>query len=125
MNREIKFRGLYNGTWVYGNLIQGTIDGRKFCQIEKSDSNDFNSWEVDPDSVGQFIDREDCEGVDMYEGDIVRSQGHFTYTIEWNDRNSSFMAKSLVGGAYYTMDSVNVQGALIIGNICETPKLVS
>ena len=33
MNREIKYRGLTNnGTWVYGNLIQGKNGDATFAQ---------------------------------------------------------------------------------------------
>jgi hypothetical protein len=87
--RDIKFRGLYKGQWVYGNLIQGLYEGVPFTQIEHSDSNDFQKWEVDPETVGQYTGFKDKCDNPIYEGNVV-SDGKLIYTIEWNQQNTAF-----------------------------------
>ena len=73
--------------------------------------------------IMQFIDREDSEGVDMYEGDIIRNNG-FEYLIVWDDRTSAYRAKSISNGSLWTMNSANIGLALIVGNMYQNPNLL-
>jgi uncharacterized phage protein (TIGR01671 family) len=118
--RKIKFRGKtkYSDnskeTWIYGDLVQ--IINR----IKIFDS--VFSWDVRPETVGQFTGLSDKKGDEIYEGDVVKwidsSRRERIDFVEWKNGGMILRNGKYAVGVYLFNDLE------IIGNIHDNPELL-
>ena len=120
--REIKFRGLnrrndqrWSG-WHYGDLW---IERSGVC---------VGSYEVDPETVGQFTGLKDHKGHEIYEGDIVRFK--LPPMVLTNEKTAvgavvyeygQFLV--IIHAMRFTIFSV-INDCTVIGNIHDNPELL-
>lgn len=78
MKREIKFKAkrLDGKGWVEGSLIKSTtgIKERAYIVDNFSSMSDYSVIGIDPSTVCQYTGLKDCEGNEIWEGDIVERE---------------------------------------------------
>jgi uncharacterized phage protein (TIGR01671 family) len=123
--REILFRAKRkdNGEWVYGDLLQN-IDRYKIREREKDITRIAKSYEVIPETIGQYTGLKDKNGKMIFEGDIVT--GLFNHTdiighiVYGSDATFFIERKGLYGiGLNNAEDWLEV-----VGNIHDNKKLL-
>ena len=98
---DIKFKAkrLDNGEWVKGDLVHSTsYVGISYSSDEFSDVPIVHR--VDPSTVCQFTGLKDCEGKEVWDHDLLQSQGTGEiYEVSWSQREGCFIVKESVSGA--------------------------
>ena len=117
MQREIKFRGLGENGWVYGDLFRAWAVGGIHPRIHWTEGVTSYNQGVKPETVGEFTGLKD-----FFEGDIILNnrsqQGGIIYMAGdgcWRVWNAHFTTTKTLFS--YIEDSV------VIGNIHENSEL--
>lgn len=128
--REILFRGKRkdNGEWLKGDLLQN-VDCLKIREQEKCIKQITRSFEVIPETVGQYTCLTDNNGKKIFEGDIIQFDyvgknlgvnGIETVIFE----NGKFGVKWGTHRDFVCLDGFANTTLEIIGNIHDTPRIV-
>jgi hypothetical protein len=80
----------------------------------------FSGVEVTPETVGQYVPREN-EKSPLYVGDIITDEIGVRYVVRYDDRYTAFVLCDFESSAYMYED---VEVSKIIGNIHDNPALL-
>lgn len=136
MQRIIKFRGkrVDNGEWVYGSLIDECyilqyIDlAESWTPLTSDHKVTCRAYAVDPKTIGQFTGLKDKSGNEIYEGDIMLSDGGITIMACFSSDNPAltmgWYLKNFSGfSCMFTPSTGN--HCEVIGNIHDNPELLN
>ena len=155
--REITFRGKANdqynartGEWIYGQLLvrpvnEGGMDKYFICETGHRFIRCLNkapcTYEVDPETVGQYTGLTDKNGKRIFEGDIIKTHYANTPKADFIEQvafhNGRFcgmyehdkmkMWASLADGIKHIPQdkTVYVEWCEVIGNIHDNPELIA
>lgn len=132
--RTIKFRARRkNGKWVVGNFINHfstyfKTEERHSIFLPKPENDNGGYWveDIDPETVGQFTGLYDCDGKEIYEGDILRfgNSQSGVCEVKWDESIAAFCI------LFYFEDEIGSRPLggrvefAIIGNIHDNPELL-
>lgn len=122
MYRKILFRGksIANGKWLYGNI-----------QIPEPPFDKYFMWDdgwqtqVDPNTVGQYTGLKDCNGKEIFEGDIVTIGNNLKAIVIWF--NGSFRFQNEFSSKVTYFDDIGVimrdYDVCVAGNIFDNSEM--
>ena len=124
--RTIKFRAKnLDGEWVYGFYVEEerqTLNGFEKKYFIVNDGYDY----VKPDTVGQFTERFDKNGDEIYEGDIVKTNNGVGI-VRYNAKQWFYE----VAEVNEPLDNERKPGGIpeedweVLGNIHDNPELLT
>ena len=121
--REILFRGLAsNKKFVYGLYVQNAFDGTSRNVAHGIQSAGCYPVEINSNTLGQYTGLKDCNGVKIFEGDIIYLTDEIFAVVAWNDGTCSFCALYKDGSKSDHLYGVSM--AKVIGNIHQNPELL-
>lgn len=120
--REIKFRAFdkENKEMLYVStlFLEGQFGGEGFGVSNTPYRN------IDPETIMQYTELKDKNGVEIYEGDIVLFNEE-TYEVKWFDGAYVIKSKNSIRGITLLVNSYSEAYRLkVIGNIYENPELL-
>lgn len=123
MERIIKFRGKHisTGEWLFGSHYDDCGEEYILPNIVGS-AIDYEDYQVDPNTVGQYTGVNDNAGVSVFEGDVIQNGDKgFFYVVEWNQDGwaAKQVGRSSFIDLYYWRKDLSVKG-----NRFDNPELL-
>ena len=134
--REILFRGKaeINGKWIYGGVLQTnnwsdiSVVNDYEGSLNEPPSCDVDSFEVIPETIGQYTGLTDKNGKKIFEGDIVGYYSDYRKeydigTVKYGNFNCSCC--SGVYGWFFEGEDIREHSSYeVLGNIHDNPELL-
>lgn len=121
--REIKFRAWVKGHMAYSSSVFEMMfqDGHYFYHGGES-----HAPKAEDVAIMQYTGLKDCNGVEIYEGDIIEVEDYYNnseksgiFAVSWYDRHSGWRFNTCVAFHDFYISEYKV-----IGNIYENPELL-
>ena len=129
--REIKFRAKSGTQWRYGDLYHNEHGELMIYEPKTSgrtlDGKAVDGWriKVEPETVGQYTGLKDCEGREIYEGDVVRYENCICLVVYNSARFASFaLRKDRWAFDHYFGEAFEASECHVIGNVHDNPELL-
>ena len=118
-NIKFKAKQLNSGKWFEGDLVRL---GNRVCI--GGDHIKDGITDVDPSTVCMFTGLKDCEGNEIWEGDIISSP-HFerVATVKWDDSLCGFKCSDVTGNINFSFTAIaHCSEWSIVGNEFDKKK---
>lgn len=119
MKRKIKIRGRCNGTWRKGDHLT-YANGESIKMWSGSFSPEYD---VEPYTVGQFTGAYDCDGREIYEGDILQHKDVPAGYLEvfYHDEYCAFAVRKPI----HALCKKTARQYRVVGNIYDDGELLN
>lgn len=125
INRNIGYHrtNYKEGDFVYG-LVTRLYDERfENLPATMTDTNDISGIEIDYKTIGQYTGLTDKNGVEIFEGDIVKIREFFC-AVKYDPDNASYMLFNKDGVKIEGFNTYTIRLSSVIGNIHDNPELL-